>query len=149
MTITLNGTTGITTPAGTVQGNLTTTGNTVLGDASTDTLNVANGDLIKDLPFEDLEPNLKTWEDTASYMSSMDLIITSCTSTAHMSAALGIETWVIVPVLPYYLWAVPKNKSAWYDNVTLFRQEKYGEWEAPLNAVKQALLERLQLKAVA
>ena len=48
MTITLNGTTGITTPAGTVQGDLTTTGNTVLGDASTDTLNVANGDLIKD-----------------------------------------------------------------------------------------------------
>lgn len=48
MTITLNGTTGITTPAQTVQGNLTTTGNTVLGDASTDTLNVANGGLVKD-----------------------------------------------------------------------------------------------------
>jgi hypothetical protein len=48
MTITLNGTTGITTPAETVQGDLTTTGNTVLGNASTDTLNVANGDLIKD-----------------------------------------------------------------------------------------------------
>ena len=48
MTITLNGTTGITTPAGTIQGDLTTTGNTVLGDASTDTLNVANGGLVKD-----------------------------------------------------------------------------------------------------
>ena len=106
-------------------------------------------DLVPDLPFEDLAPELKTWEDTASYMASMDLIITSCTSAAHMAAALGVETWVIVPVLPYYLWAVPGNKSAWYDNVTLFRQEKYGEWEAPLNAVKQALLERLQLKAVA
>ena len=31
-----------------VTGNLTTTGNTILGDASTDTLNVGNGDLIKD-----------------------------------------------------------------------------------------------------
>jgi hypothetical protein len=48
MAITLNGDTGITTPAETIQGNLTTTGNTILGDASTDTLNVGNGGLVKD-----------------------------------------------------------------------------------------------------
>ena len=53
MAITLDGTTGITTPGLTNTGtetivNLTTTGNTILGDASTDTLNVGNGDLIKD-----------------------------------------------------------------------------------------------------
>lgn len=108
-----------------------------------------DGDLIKDLPFEDLGPELKSWEDTASYMKSMDLIITSCTSVAHMAGALGVETWVIVPIMPYYLWAVPGNKSAWYDNVRLFRQEKYGNWEAPLQAIKEALMERLKLKAVA
>ena len=53
MSIELNGTTGITTPGLTNTGtetivNLTTTGNTILGNASTDTLNVGNGDLIKD-----------------------------------------------------------------------------------------------------
>jgi hypothetical protein len=53
MAITLDGTTGITTPGLTNTGtetivNLTTTGNTILGDASTDTLNVGNGGLIKD-----------------------------------------------------------------------------------------------------
>ena len=46
--ITLDGTLGITSPAETVQGALTTTGNTILGDASTDTLNVGNGGLVKD-----------------------------------------------------------------------------------------------------
>jgi hypothetical protein len=51
--IVLDGTTGITTPGLTNTGtetlvNLTTTGNTILGDASTDTLNVGNGGLIKD-----------------------------------------------------------------------------------------------------
>ena len=40
--ITLDGTLGITTPAETV------TGNTILGDATTDTLNVGNGGLVKD-----------------------------------------------------------------------------------------------------
>ena len=53
MAITLDGTTGITTPGLTNTGtetlvNLTTTGNTTLGDASTDTLNVGNGGLVKD-----------------------------------------------------------------------------------------------------
>ena len=53
MSIVLDGTTGITTPGLTNTGsetvvNLTTTGNTILGDASTDTLNVGNGGLIKD-----------------------------------------------------------------------------------------------------
>jgi hypothetical protein len=53
MAIELNGTLGITTPGLTNTGtetivNLTTTGNTILGDASTDTLNVGNGGLIKD-----------------------------------------------------------------------------------------------------
>ena len=53
MAITLDGTTGITTPGLTNTGtetlvDLTTTGNTILGNASTDTLNVGNGDLIKD-----------------------------------------------------------------------------------------------------
>ena len=43
MSIVLDGTVGIT---GAV--NLTTTGNTILGDASTDTLNVGNGGLVKD-----------------------------------------------------------------------------------------------------
>jgi hypothetical protein len=53
MPITLDGTTGITTPGLINTGsetvvNLTTSGNTILGDVSTDTLNVGNGDLVKD-----------------------------------------------------------------------------------------------------
>jgi hypothetical protein len=48
MSVIINGDTGITTPAETVQGALTTTGNTILGDATTDTLNVGNGGLVKD-----------------------------------------------------------------------------------------------------
>jgi len=49
----LNGSLGATTPstvvATTISGtDLTTTGNTILGDASTDTLNVGNGGLVKD-----------------------------------------------------------------------------------------------------
>jgi hypothetical protein len=45
MTVYISGTTGYSGPVG-VLGDLTTTGNTILGDQSTDTLNVANGNLV-------------------------------------------------------------------------------------------------------
>jgi hypothetical protein len=47
MSILLDGLNGITSPAGTVV-SLTTTGNTIIGDATTDTLNVGAGGLVKD-----------------------------------------------------------------------------------------------------
>jgi hypothetical protein len=48
MAIVLDGNLGITTPAETVQGALTTTGNTILGDATTDTLTVGVTGIVKD-----------------------------------------------------------------------------------------------------
>jgi hypothetical protein len=47
MSILLDGLNGITSPSGTVV-SLTTTGNTIIGDATTDTLNVGAGGLVKD-----------------------------------------------------------------------------------------------------
>lgn len=82
---------------------------------------------------------LDTWNDTVKAISSCDLVITSCTSIAHLSGALGIETWIIVPILSYYLWALPGNKTAYYNSVTLFRQEKYGDWTDPFNKINHFL----------
>jgi len=105
--------------------------------------------LIDGLPFADLRDQMKTFDDTASIIQGLDLVITSCTSIAHLSAALGKETWVIVPVLPYYAWAAPGEKSVWYDSVRLFRQTEYGNWGAPLNAVRESLQHRLEIGAAA
>jgi hypothetical protein len=93
------------------------------------------------LPFGDMREQMKSWEDTASIMSGMDLIITSCTSVAHLAGAMGIPTWVVVPIMPYYTWAVPGNTSKWYDSVKIFRQKKYGEWEEPFNEIRMSLTE--------
>jgi ADP-heptose:LPS heptosyltransferase len=105
--------------------------------------------MIDGLPFADLRDQMKSFEDTASIIQGLDLVITSCTSIAHLSAALGKETWVIVPIMPYYAWSAPGDKSVWYDSVRLFRQEKYGEWDAPLKAIRSALEDKLRLKLAA
>lgn len=84
-------------------------------------------------------PELQSWEDTLAAMDNLDLVITSCTSVAHASAALGKKTWVLVPLLPYYVWALPGPRSPWYDSVTLFRQTQFGTWDQVFGQVSSEL----------
>lgn len=88
------------------------------------------------------EVNLADWRATRDAVSSCELVITSCTSIAHLAGAMGVETWVVVPILPYYLWAYPGEKTDHYDSVTLFRQEQYGDWAAPFAEIKKRLENR-------
>ncbi len=100
---------------------------------------------IRDLPDRviDLQHELKTWEDTAAVIQNLDLVVTSCTATAHLAGAMGKETWVIPPVLSYYIWAKPGEKSPWYKTVRLFRQEYFGNWDAPLMHVRAEIEKRV------
>ena len=85
------------------------------------------------------ECDLSTWQKTREAISKCELVISSCTSVAHLSAAMGIPTWIVVPILSYYVWALPGDKTPYYDSVTLFRQEKYGDWSAPFEQIKEKL----------
>ena len=85
------------------------------------------------------EVDLTTWKQTQVALASCNLVITSCTSVAHLSAAMGIPTWIVVPVLPYYLWAVPGDSAVWYRSVRLFRQTTPQSWTEPFLEVADAL----------
>ena len=85
------------------------------------------------------KPTLDTWINTRKQVSRCDLVITSCTGVAHLSAAMGIETWIVVPILPYYLWVLPGETTPHYDSVTLFRQTKAKCWKEPFWNLKKAL----------
>jgi hypothetical protein len=86
------------------------------------------------LQFDDEDstiPNCKhiinDWQDTYSVFASIDILVTSCTSTAHLAGAMGIRTFVLVPLVPYLVWA--SDDMPWYeDNVTVIRQTKYNDW---------------------
>ena len=82
---------------------------------------------------------LDHWGQTAEAVASCDLVITSCTSVAHLSGAMGVPTWIVVPILPYYLWAPPGETTVWYDSVRLFRQQIYGEWQQPFDKIRTEL----------
>lgn len=90
----------------------------------------------------DLQHLLISWEDTAACIQNLDLVITSCTSIAHLSAAMGKPTWVIVPILPYHIWAYGDKHSPWYlDTTTVFRQKTFGKWDEPFEEIGQQLVD--------
>jgi hypothetical protein len=85
------------------------------------------------------EVPLRTWEDTRNAIASCDLVISSCTSVSHLSAAMGVETWVVIPIMPYYLYAIDGPTTPYYDSMRLFRQPEFGHWTEVFNQVKIAL----------
>lgn len=98
-------------------------------------------------PIIDLHHLLISWEDTAACIENLDLVITSCTSIAHLASAMGKPTWVIVPLLPYYIWAYGDEHSPWYQNTTtVFRQKIFGSWDEPFAKVRQKLKDLFPVK---
>ena len=98
---------------------------------------------VRELPEEisDLQHIIISWEDTVACIQNLDLVITSCTSIAHLASAMGKPTWVIVPILPYHIWANGDKHSPWYEETTrVFRQVRFAKWEEPFDEVATELL---------
>jgi len=95
----------------------------------------------------DLQHLMISWKDTCSAIQNLDLVISSCTSIAHLASAMGKPTWVIVPVLPYHIWAYGKDHSPWYQKSTkVFRQQKFGEWNQTFIKLEGELVKKFSLK---
>jgi len=73
---------------------------------------------------------IKDWQDTYSIFSELDLLVTSCTSTAHLAGAMNIPTIVMVPLVPYFIWA--SDELSWYESVTVVRQKDYNDWSGSI-----------------
>ncbi|NTX26681.1 tetratricopeptide repeat protein [Burkholderia pyrrocinia] len=82
---------------------------------------------------------LQTFDDTAALVCNLDLVITVCTSVAHLSGALGIPTWLLLDVNPHWVWMLERNDSPWYPTTRLYRQARYGEWRSVLDRLRADL----------
>jgi hypothetical protein len=92
---------------------------------------------------------LSSWEDTRTAVASCDLVISSCTSVGHLAAAMGVETWTVTPIMPYFLYALEGENTPYYDSMKLIRQEVFGDWAAPFNRIKDRLGQKPALRSVA
>ncbi len=77
--------------------------------------------------------------DTAAVLKNLDLVITSDTATAHLAGALGVPTWVALPLAPDWRWLLDRDDSPWYPSLRLFRQTQRRGWPAVFARMAVAL----------
>jgi tetratricopeptide (TPR) repeat protein len=76
-------------------------------------------------------------DDTAAVIALCDLTICVDTAVAHVSAAMGKPTWVLLPFSPDWRWTLDRECSPWYPAVRLFRQTQLGDWSGVIARVRE------------
>jgi len=99
---------------------------------------VSFGSQIVRLP-ADFDRSSGAFVDTAAVIQSLDLVITSDTSTAHLAGALGVPTWLLLGKVPDWRWLLNDTSTAWYPTMRLFRQASIGDWQAVMREVAAKL----------
>jgi hypothetical protein len=70
---------------------------------------------------------MKTWDDTASLINSLDAVVTCDTAVAHVAGFLGVTTALLLPFNAEWRWGT-KDTTAWYPSMKLFRQKQPHDW---------------------
>lgn len=82
---------------------------------------------------------LRDMADTAALCSLMDVVISVDTAVAHLSAALGCPTWILLAHAPDWRWLTGREDSPWYTSVRLLRQSQAGKWDGVLQKVAEVI----------
>jgi ADP-heptose:LPS heptosyltransferase len=77
--------------------------------------------------------------DTARLVATLDLVISIDSSVAHLTGALGQAVWVLLPYAPDWRWLLGRDDSPWYPNAALYRQQKPGDWSAPIREISKKI----------
>jgi len=76
----------------------------------------------------DMSQHFNDFEDTASLISQLDLVISVDTSIAHLSGALKIPTWLLVSKIHDWRWGEETQISPYYPSMRLYRQTILDDW---------------------
>lgn len=87
------------------------------------------------------------YDQTASFVASLDLVISVCTTVHHLAGSLGIPVWTLVPSRPNWKYGGKSEKSPWYGSARLFRQTEDGDWSRPVGRIARELADQRRLSA--
>lgn len=93
-----------------------------------------------DQPILPLGSDVKDFADTAAIIDQLDLVICVDTAIAHVAGALGKPCWVLLPAFGTdWRWLRDREDSPWYASMRLFRQKDPGDWDRPVEHIRQEL----------
>jgi tetratricopeptide (TPR) repeat protein len=77
--------------------------------------------------------------ETAALLATLDLVLTTDTSIAHLAGALGKPVWILLPHLADWRWMQETETTPWYPTARLFRQRAPGDWSELLARAIESL----------
>jgi tetratricopeptide (TPR) repeat protein len=89
----------------------------------------------------DWTAEFKDFADTAALVKCLDLVVTVDTGVAHLAAALGCPTWILLPWTPDYRWLLGRDDSPWYPTVRLFRQNETRDYTGVIDRIRTELIQ--------
>lgn len=81
----------------------------------------------------DVRHYMKDWLMTAKLISIMHLVISVDTAVAHLSASMGVPTWLLLSEDADQRWG-DEETTPWYDSMKIFRKKT--TWDELLEEVK-------------
>lgn len=80
-----------------------------------------------------------SWRETAALLETLDGLVTVDTGLAHLSGALGLPTYVMLPFSPDWRWGLGTDRTPWYPRATLIRQKTPKDWRGVISQLESLL----------
>ncbi len=95
----------------------------------------------------DISPYMVDFAATAALLEHVDLVITTCTSIAHLAGALGKYCWVMLAANADWRWTDTGTTTPWYTSMRLYRQHTLHNWDEVVQNIKVDLKNRYHLSS--
>ena len=79
------------------------------------------------------------FRETAGAIANCDFVVSSDSSVAHLSSAMGIPTLILLCKIPEWRWGLEGSESRWYKSCKLYRQKEKNNWESVIQDVVKDL----------
>ena len=84
--------------------------------------------------------SIRSFADTSALIACTDVVLSVDTAIAHLSAALGRPTWLMLQWFATdWRWMLDRDSSPWYSTMRIFRQPSMGDWTSVTQKIEQYL----------
>ncbi len=90
-------------------------------------------------PSIDPMPHIEDFADTAAVIANLDLVIGVDTAVIHLAGLMGKPVFLLDRYDACWRWLSGRSDSPWYPGLTIFRQQRPGDWAAPMQQAADAL----------
>lgn len=86
-----------------------------------------------------VHPKPESWLETAKRIAAMDMVVSVDTGPAHLAAAMGIPTHILLSPSAEWRWMCDAKESVLYPTASLWRMDKEMDWENLLKTLADHL----------